>query len=64
MTVPEQRTGMFRPLVWLVLIVSASGNVVASVANLDIIVGVVFGVITLTCGVTLVVHHYRNRRRT
>ncbi|GAB2959884.1 hypothetical protein LWP59_06035 [Amycolatopsis acidiphila] len=59
--VPASR-GFARPVLWLLLVVSATCNVVASVSNL-VVVSVVFGVITLSLGAALVMHHYRGRRR-
>jgi hypothetical protein len=54
--------GVLRPLLWVLLVISATGNVVASGAGLDVLVGVGFGLLTLTFGTALAVHHYRNRR--
>jgi hypothetical protein len=56
-------SGVLRPLLWLVLIISASGNVIASTADLDILVNVAFGLVSGVCAGVLVVHHYRSRRR-
>ncbi|GAA2492942.1 hypothetical protein Ahu01nite_026010 [Winogradskya humida] len=49
-----------RPVLWLVLIVSAVANTVLSSAGAHLI-GAGFGLITLACIVALVVHHYRHR---
>jgi len=57
------RTEIMRPLLWLVLAVSAVCNVVASALDVNVFVGVGFGLLTLSCGVALVAGHYRNRRR-
>ena len=51
-----------RTLLWLLLAASATGNVVTSVAHL-FVVSIVFGVITLSLGATLVKQHYQGRRR-
>ncbi|MEU6022980.1 hypothetical protein ACGFIK_06190 [Micromonospora sp. NPDC048871] len=53
---------LFRPVLWLVLIVSAVINASMSIADANVFVGAGFGLVTLTCAVLLVVHHYRNRR--
>jgi Flp pilus assembly protein TadB len=61
---PEHRRdrGLLRPVLWLLLVVSAAANAVASASGLTPLVGVAFGVVTLACVAALIVHHYRNRR--
>ncbi|MET7419884.1 hypothetical protein [Dactylosporangium sp. NPDC005555] len=54
---------MLRPVLWLVLIVSAGANATASTADANPLIGVGFGLVTLACAATLVVHHYRHRVR-
>jgi hypothetical protein len=54
------RRGLLRPVLWLVLVVSAAANTASSTADLTPLVGVGFGVVTLACVVALVVHHYRH----
>ncbi|GAA0907635.1 hypothetical protein Vau01_086870 [Virgisporangium aurantiacum] len=54
---------MLRPVLWLVLILSAAANATASAAGASAIASVGFGVITLGCAAALVVHHYRGRDR-
>lgn len=54
---------VLRPLVWLVLIISASGNVIASTADLGVLFNVAFGLLSTACAAVLIVHHYRYRRR-
>jgi hypothetical protein len=56
------RGGAVRPLLWLVLVISAAANVVASTTD-HVFVGAAFGLVALACATALVVHHYRNRRR-
>jgi hypothetical protein len=51
-----------RIALWAVLVISAVGNVIFSVA-IDPFIAAGFGVVTLSCGVALVRGHYRNRRR-
>jgi hypothetical protein len=55
--------GMLRPVLWLVLILSAAANATASAAGANPFASVGFGLITLACAATLVVHHYRRRAR-
>jgi hypothetical protein len=65
-TRPTQHTGThggLRPALWLALIVSATANAVSSSIGLRPFVGIGFGLITLACAATLIVHHYRHRRR-
>jgi len=54
--------GLLRPVLWLVLIVSAAANVVASTSGLSPLAGASFGLVTLACVAALIVHHYRHRR--
>jgi hypothetical protein len=51
-----------RPLLWLLLAISVTGNVIASTANL-MVVNIAFGLLALAIGSALVVHHYRSRKR-
>lgn len=51
-----------RPVLWLLLVISGVANVVTSAANPNLLVGVGFGLLTLTFGTILAVHHYRHRR--
>jgi hypothetical protein len=60
---PASRGGMLRPVLWLVLIVSAAANATASMTGVHPLVGIGSGVITLACAAALVVHHYRHRTR-
>ncbi|BCJ49401.1 hypothetical protein Asp14428_08760 [Actinoplanes sp. NBRC 14428] len=59
----QERTGALRPLLWLVLVVSAAANAVASTSGDNIFLGAAFGLVTLACATGLVVHHYRGRTR-
>lgn len=61
---PERRGGrtLLRPLLWLLLIVSAAANAVTSASGLNPFVGVGFGIVTLACVAALIAHHYRHRR--
>lgn len=51
-----------RIALWAVLVVSAVGNIAFSAMAINTFVAAGFGVLTLSCGVTLVRGHYRNRR--
>jgi hypothetical protein len=55
--------GVVRPLLWLVLVISLAGNVVTSSMSISAFIGIGFGLLTLSCGVALVVDHYRRGRR-
>ncbi|MEU7855459.1 hypothetical protein [Nonomuraea sp. NPDC049141] len=52
--------GMLRPVLWVLLLISAVLNIVTS--NINIFVGIGFGLATLACAAGLVVDHYRHRR--
>ena len=57
------RGGMLRPVLWLLLIVSAAANATVSAAGASVLAGIGSGLVTLACAVALVVHHYRHRRQ-
>ena len=59
---PERR-GMLRPVLWLVLVLSAATNATMSGIGANPFVGAAFGMVTLACATALVVNHYRHRRR-
>jgi hypothetical protein len=60
---PESaRRNWTRPVLWLLLVLGATGSVVSSAAGM-IAVNVVCGVLTLGFAAALVRHHYRARRR-
>ncbi|MEV4640622.1 hypothetical protein AB0J80_25090 [Actinoplanes sp. NPDC049548] len=63
MTENKERTTVTRPLLWLVLVLSAAANAVASSTGANVFIGAGFGVVTLACAVALVAHHYRRRAR-
>jgi hypothetical protein len=56
------RSGALRPVLWLLLVISAACNMVTSTAGVTPAVSIAFGVVALSCIVALVVHHYRHRR--
>ncbi|MGC4879088.1 hypothetical protein ACLQ26_22860 [Micromonospora sp. DT43] len=58
---PEKPGGALRPLLWLVLFVSAAANAVLSTAVDNPWVGSAFGLVAVLCAVALIVHHRRNR---
>ncbi|WP_433378911.1 hypothetical protein ACQPZX_12545 [Actinoplanes sp. CA-142083] len=61
-TPSERRGGALRPILWVLLILSAATNaVLSSVANP--FVSSAFGLVALACATTLIVHHYRHRAR-
>jgi hypothetical protein len=57
------RKGVVRPMLWLLLVISAAGNIVTSNTGVNVFVGAAFGLATLGLGIALGVQHYRNRRR-
>ncbi|MFI6454227.1 hypothetical protein ACIBF6_22020 [Streptosporangium amethystogenes] len=54
--------GMLRPVLWLLLVVSAVLNMVTSSIDVNVFVGIGFGLVALACAAALIVHHYRYRR--
>jgi hypothetical protein len=62
MTSQETRqSSHLRPLLWVVLAISAAGNVVTSASN-HLVVSIPLGVVAVLCVIGLVVDHYRHRR--
>lgn|GEM_PF-5441836 len=59
----DARGGMLRPVLWTVLMISAVCNAVTSNADINIAIGIGFGLVTLACAAGLVAHHYTYRRR-
>ena len=59
----ETPGGVLRPVLWLLLIVSAAANATVSAAGANVLAGIGFGLITLACATALVVHHYRHREQ-
>ena len=57
------RAGMVRPVLWVLLMVSAVLNTVFSFAGTDVLAGTGFGLATLACVAALIAHHYRFQRR-
>ncbi|MET8465046.1 hypothetical protein [Micromonospora zamorensis] len=60
---PKKPGGPLRPLLWLVLFISAAANVVLSTAADNPWISSAFGLVAVLCAVTLLVHHRRNRTR-
>jgi hypothetical protein len=58
----EVRSGVFRLLLWLLLVISVTANLVASVAGINMFIGAGFGLLVLACAAALIVDHYRHRR--
>lgn len=50
-----------RPLLWLVLALSATGNLVTSSSDVDVLFRLGFGLPALLSGGALILHHYRHR---
>ncbi|MFF3444151.1 hypothetical protein [Streptosporangium sp. NPDC002721] len=57
------RAGMVRPVLWVLLLVSAVLNTVFSFVGTDVLAGAGFGLAALACVAALIVHHYRFQRR-
>ncbi|MFI0486244.1 hypothetical protein [Actinomadura sp. 9N215] len=57
-----ERSGAVRPVLWVLLVVCAAGDAVASRADAGVGVRVAFWLATLGCAAALIVHHYRRRR--
>jgi hypothetical protein len=57
----ETPRDVLRPALWFALFLCAAANAVFSTAIGNPIVSSVCGVATLTCAITLIVHHYRKR---
>ena len=53
--------GSTRSVLWVLLVVSATCNVVTSASHM-LVVSIVFGLLTLSFGTALVRQHYRGRR--
>ena len=60
---PSTRSGILRPVLWLLLVISAAANMAASSTGLNMMIGIGFGLVTLACGAALIVDHYQHRRR-
>lgn len=59
--IPSASRGYLRPVLWLLLVISVTCNVVTSASSL-VLASIGFGVLTLSFGAALAVHHYRGRR--
>lgn len=55
-------SGSARSTLWLLLAISATCNVVTSVAHM-LVISIGFGLVTLSLGIALMMQHYRGRRR-
>jgi hypothetical protein len=62
---PERspRSGIVRPVLWLLLVISAAGNVATSSTGMNVAVSGAFGLATLGLGIALIVQHYQKRSR-
>ncbi|MEV6157362.1 hypothetical protein AB0L53_44195 [Nonomuraea sp. NPDC052129] len=57
----DARRAMLRPVLWLLLGISAVLNIVTSNFGSNIFVGIGFGLATIACAVALAVHHHHRR---
>ncbi|WP_328346660.1 hypothetical protein [Micromonospora sp. NBC_00421] len=58
---PQRTDGLLRPLLWLVLFVSAAANVVLTTVGDNPWVGSACGLVAVLCAGTLIVRHRRGR---
>ncbi|MEU3168410.1 hypothetical protein [Streptosporangium sp. NPDC006930] len=58
----DARSGMVRPVLWTLLMVGVVCNIVTSTSDLNVFIGIGFGMIVLACAAALVTHHYLHRR--
>ncbi|MCA2214247.1 hypothetical protein [Jidongwangia harbinensis] len=58
----NQHGTVLRPVLWVVLVISAALNAVFSSTLENPLVGVAFGLVALSAIAGLVVHHYRHRQ--
>ena len=56
---PER--GLPRPLLWVLLVIAATANVVTSISAPSAVVGAAFGVVAIALGALLVRDHLRRR---
>ncbi|TDD69195.1 hypothetical protein [Actinomadura rubrisoli] len=56
------RMGIVRPVLWLLLVITAAGAMASFSEGAAVLVGAAFGIPALACGGALIVQHYRNRR--
>jgi hypothetical protein len=65
MTSPEahESGGAVPPLLLLLLAFSAVANAASAIAGINMVVGLVTGLITLGCAAELIVHRYRQGPR-
>ncbi|WUH98486.1 hypothetical protein OHR68_34050 [Spirillospora sp. NBC_00431] len=55
------RSGVVRPVLWVLLVLCAAGDVIAAQAGAAVVVRAPLGLATLACAAALIVQHYRNR---
>jgi hypothetical protein len=53
--------GRLRPVLWLVLAVSAALNALVSFTDINVLVGVALGLVALASAGALIAGHFRNR---
>ncbi|MER5997770.1 hypothetical protein ABT120_04300 [Nonomuraea angiospora] len=51
-----------RPVLWLLLAIFAVANMVTSTSDLNMLVGIGFGLATMACAAALIQQHYAQRR--
>lgn len=59
---PGASAAWVRPVLWVLLVILLSANVITQTINLPVIVSGAFGLAALVAITGLVVHHYKHRR--
>ena len=60
---PATKPGrVLRPVLWLLVVLSGAANIATQSMGLNPFVSIGFGVLTVSFGVALGMHHYRHRR--
>ncbi len=58
----EAWDGAMRPMLWILLTISVVCNIVISSADVNVLVGIGFGLVTLGCVAALITHRHLHRR--
>jgi hypothetical protein len=58
----HERAGWIRPALWVLLVIFLSGNAIASLLNVNILIDIALGMAAVAAIAGLIVDHYRRRR--
>ncbi|MFI0409255.1 hypothetical protein [Actinomadura sp. 3N508] len=58
---PDARSGAVRPVLWVLLVLCAAGDMVAWRSGVGAVISLSLGLAALACAAALITHHYRNR---